>query len=163
MKSFNDYIHNIREEPPGQIIKGRCEIRKSDDEKRQIFGWASVAVTEEGEQVEDWQGDMIDPEDLEQAAYEYMLLFGNGGEMHDNPTHIVSKVIESVVFTEDKLKAMGIPEGTLPLGWWIGFQIQDDDVWEKIKNGTYSMFSIEGTAERVEVEDDDIDDQEDGE
>jgi hypothetical protein len=106
---------------------------------------------------------MIDPEDLEQAAYEYMLLFGNGGEMHDNPTHIVSKVIESVVFTEDKLKAMGIPEGTLPLGWWIGFQIQDDDVWEKIKNGTYSMFSIEGTAERVEVDDDDIDDQEDGE
>lgn len=163
MKSFNDYIHNIREEPPAQIIKGRCDIQKSDDEKRQIFGWASVAVTEDGEQVEDWQGDMIDPEDLEQAAYEYMLLFGNGGEMHDNPTHIVSKVIESIVFTEDKLKAMGIPEGTLPLGWWIGFQIQDDDVWEKIKNGTYSMFSIEGTAERVEVDDDDINDQEDGE
>jgi len=163
MKSFNDYIHNIREEPPSQIIKGRYEIQKSDDEKHQIFGWASVAIDEDGEQIEDWQGDMIDPEDLEQAAYEYMLLYGDGGEMHDNPTHVVSKVIESAVFTEEKMKAMGIPEGTLPVGWWVGFQIQDDDVWEKIKNGTYKMFSIEGTAERVEVGDDDRGNQEDGE
>lgn len=47
--------------------------------------------------------------------------------------------------------AMGIPEGTLPVGWWIGFQVTDADVWEKVKDGTYSMFSIEGKAERVEV------------
>ena len=46
---------------------------------------------------------------------------------------------------------MGIPEGTLPVGWWIGFQVTDADVWEKVKDGTYSMFSIEGEAERVEV------------
>ena len=35
--------------------------------------------------------------------------------------------------------------------WWIGFQVTDADVWEKVKDGTYSMFSIEGKAERVEV------------
>ena len=52
-----------------------------------------------------------------------------------------------------KMKAMGIPEGTLPVGWWIGFFVTDDDVWEKVKNGTYPMFSIEGEAERVKVED----------
>ena len=27
-------------------------------------------------------------------------------------------------------------------------------VWEKVKDGTYSMFSIEGEAERVEVKED---------
>lgn len=47
------------------------------------------------------------------------------------------------------MAAMGIPEGTLPVGWWIGFQVTDADVWEKVKDGTYSMFSIEGKAERV--------------
>ena len=52
-----------------------------------------------------------------------------------------------------KMAAMGIPEGTLPVGWWIGFQVTDADVWEKVKDGTYSMFSIEGEAERVEVKD----------
>ena len=49
------------------------------------------------------------------------------------------------------MQAMGIPAGTLPVGWWIGFKITDKDVWEKVKNGTYQMFSIEGEAERVEV------------
>ena len=63
----------------------------------------------------------------------------------------VAYLIESVVFTEEKMAAMGIPEGTLPVGWWIGFQVTDEDVWEKVKDGTYSMFSIEGKAERVEV------------
>lgn len=51
----------------------------------------------------------------------------------------------------DRMAAMGIPEGTLPVGWWIGFQVTDADVWEKVKDGTYSMFSIEGKAERVSI------------
>lgn len=157
MKRFNDFIHNIREEPETNIIKGRCEIKKSDEEKKQIFGWASVALAEDGEQIEDWQGDMIDPEDLETAVYEYVQFYGDGGVMHDSPTHIVSKMIESIVFTEEKQRLLGIPEGTLPVGWWVGFQILDDDVWEKIKDGTYRMFSVEGTAKRVEVDDDDND------
>ena len=32
------------------------------------FGWASVAIRTDGEQIEDWQGDMIDPEDPEQPS-----------------------------------------------------------------------------------------------
>lgn len=43
----------------------------------------------------------------------------------------------------------------MPVGWWIGFRVTDDDVWEKVKSGEYSMFSIGGTAIREEVEDDD--------
>ena len=58
-----------------------------------------------------------------------------------------------MVFTEDKMKAIGIPAGTLPIGWWIGFKVLDEDVWEKVKDGTYPMFSIEGEAERVKVGD----------
>ena len=154
MKRFDEYIYNAREEPASQIIKGRYKIEKSDTEKKQVFGWASVSINEAGEQIEDWQGDMIDPEELERAAYEYMLLYGDGGVMHDSPTHIVSKIIESIVFTEEKQQLLGIPKGTIPVGWWVGFQIQDDDVWEKIKDGTYKMFSIEGTAERIPVDED---------
>ena len=53
-----------------------------------------------------------------------------------------------------KMEAMGIPVGTIPVGWWIGFLVTDEEVWEKVKDGTYTMFSIEGEAERVEVEED---------
>jgi len=113
------------------------------------FGWASVAVRADGEQIEDWDGDIIDPETLEEAAYNYVRLYRDGGEMHERGG--VAELVESVVFTLEKQRAMGIPEGTLPVGWWIGFKVLDADVWEKVKNGTYSMFSIEGEATRVEV------------
>lgn len=68
-------------------------------------------------------------------------------------TQTPAVLVESVVFTEEKMQAMGIPAGTLPIGWWIGFKVTDEDVWEKVKDGTYPMFSIEGEAERIEVED----------
>ncbi|MFI3253510.1 MAG: XkdF-like putative serine protease domain-containing protein [Eubacteriales bacterium] len=123
-------------------------ILKVDRERRQVFGWASVSVRVNGEVVCDYQGDKIAPEVLEQAAYEYTANFGVAGEMHEK-SH-VGKLIESVVFTEEKGDAMGIPLGILPQGWWVGFQISDSLVWEKIKDGTYTMFSIEGTANRVD-------------
>ena len=92
---------------------------------------------------------MIEPEELEEAAYEYVRLYRDGGEMHERGG--VAVLVESVVFTEEKIAAMGIPAGILPVGWWIGFKVLDKAVWEKIKDGTYPMFSIEGEAERIEV------------
>ena len=124
------------------------------------FGWASVSIRADGELIEDWQGDIIAPCELEEAAYEYVRLYGEGGEMHERGG--VAVLIESVVFTDDKMAAMGIPTGTLPVGWWIGFKVLDEDVWEKVKDGTYKMFSIEGEAERVEVKSDEYCDKSKG-
>jgi hypothetical protein len=145
VKKFSELI-----EKRNNVIKGHFRIAKSDDEKMLAFGWANVSMRVGGELIEDWQGDIIEPEELEAAAYEYVRLYGDGGEMHERGG--VAVLIESVVFTEDKMAAMGIPAGTLPVGWWIGFKVTDKDVWEKIKNGTYSMLSIEGEAERVQAE-----------
>lgn len=127
-------------------------IYKTDDDKRLVFGWASVSIKVDGEQLEDHQKDLIDPEDLEEAAYEYVLNFRDTGEEHNQGLRKKGKLVESCVFTAEKQKAMGIPEGILPIGWWIGFKIEDDAAWEKVKNGTYRMFSIEGRANRVPVE-----------
>lgn len=151
MKKFSDIVQKIEEKASfNSVIKGRVTIAKSDNEKRLVFGWASVSLTADGEEIEDWQKDIIEPEELENAAYNFVLLYREGGEMHERGGAAV--LIESVVFTEEKMKAIGIPEGTLPVGWWIGFKVLDEDVWEKVKNGEYPMFSIEGEAERVEVE-----------
>lgn len=154
MKKFSDFIKKSAEpqkkEPASNVIKGRFKIAKSDD-KHLAFGWANVAIRADGEEIEDWQEDIIEPEELENAAYQYVLLYREGGEMHERGGAAV--LVESVVFTEEKMQAMGIPAGTLPIGWWIGFKVTDEDVWEKVKDGTYPMFSIEGEAERVEVED----------
>lgn len=148
MRKFSELIEKSNQD---NVIKGRFKIMKSDDEKMLAFGWANVSMRVDGELIEDWQADIIEPEELENAAYEYVLLYREGGEMHERGGAAV--LIESVVFTEEKMQAMGIPAGTLPVGWWIGFKVTDKDVWEKVKDGTYPMFSIEGEAERVEVED----------
>ena len=95
-------------------------------------------------------GRRIESDELEHAAYEFVMLYREGGEMHERGG--AATLVESVVFTEEKMEAMGIPAGTLPVGWWIGFKVLDEDVWEKVKDGTYPMFSIEGEAERVKVD-----------
>lgn len=154
MKKFSDLIVKSAEpvkDNGNNVIKGWFKIMKSDDEKMLAFGWASVSMRVDGELIEDWQKDIVEPEELENAAYNYVLLYREGGEMHERGGAAV--LIESVVFTEEKMKAIGIPVGTLPVGWWIGFKVTDPDVWEKVKDGTYPMFSIEGEAERVEVKD----------
>ena len=142
-------------------------VIKSDDDSRLVFGWANVAVRVDGEQIIDWQGDAIDTEDLEKAAYAYVADFGTAGEMHQRGGvgHVIESIVftkekaaalgipaDSMVFTKEKQQALGIPDGTLPVGWWIGFKITDDEVWEKIKSGEYSMFSIEGEAIREPIE-----------
>ena len=127
-------------------------IFKTDNDKRLVFGWASVSITIDGEQLEDHQKDMIDPEDLEEAAYEYVLNYRDTGEEHIADMRMKGKLVESCVLTAEKQKAMGIPEGSLPIGWWVGFKITDDAAWQRVKNGTYRMFSIEGKASREPIE-----------
>lgn len=153
MKKFSDMIEKsaVKKEKP-VVQKGKFKIMKSDDGKKLAFGWANVSMRVDGELIEDWQEDIVEPDELENAAYNFVLLYREGGEMHERGG--VAVLIESVVFTEEKMQAMGIPIGTIPVGWWIGFKVLDDDVWEKVKDGTYPMFSIEGEAERVEVTDD---------
>lgn len=153
MKTFDELTGRARERPAADpVVTSTFKVTKANDEKMQAFGWASVSITEDGRQIEDYQGDLIDPDDLETAVYEYVKLYRDGGEMHDPRNGIVATLIESMVFTPEKLQALGIPENTVPVGWWIGFQVFNEETWKKVKNGEYAMFSIEGTAERVEVD-----------
>lgn len=156
MRKFLDLIckngtgeKEVRQEGPPERQKGRFQIMKSDDERMLAFGWANVSIRADGEVIEDYQNDIVEPGELENAAYRFVELYREGGEMHERGGAAV--LIESTVFTEEKMLAMGMPPGTLPVGWWIGFKVLDEEVWEKVKNGIYHMFSIEGEAERVEA------------
>lgn len=159
---FTDILEinkNLTEKPQETVSKSTEEsqqfnIMKTDDEKRLIFGWASVAITKSGEQVVDHQKDIIDPDDLEEAVYKYVLDFRDGGEEHIPNLRKKARMVESCMFTKEKMQAMGVPEGIVPEGWWIGFYVDDDEAWEKVKNGTYQMFSVEGHGIREEVDDD---------
>lgn len=126
------------------------DFAKVDEERRLAFGWAYVA-DDDGNVIVDHSGDFVDKialPDLEDAAYEYVLHSREADDMHERFDNI-AKLVESVFITPDKLKAMGLEGGRT--GLWIGFKVSDDDVWEKIKDGTYSAFSIRGSGRREAV------------
>ncbi len=141
----------VNSETPGQtdwVLK--CSISKTDDDRQLAFGWAYTASID-GALVVDHSGDFIDKAALpalEAAAYVYVLESREADEMHETFEN-VAKLVESIVLTPEKAEMMGIV--TKRTGWWCGFKVQDPDVWAKVKDGTYSAFSIRGTGKREEV------------
>lgn len=127
------------------------EISKADAPRGLVFGWAQIAQRADGTTLVDKQGDFIDdPSELEDAAYDFVLNSRDGGEMHVRKG--VSRLVESFMGTEEKYKAMGIPEGTLPIGWWTGWKIDDPAVIAKVQRGEYPQFSVHGRGIRKAVE-----------
>lgn len=125
------------------------EIMKSNAEQHLVFGWANVALQADGSVPLDWQGDITSPKVLEKAAYSYVLKYRTTGEQHEGES--VGVLVESCMFTKEKMAAIGIPDGTIPEGWWVGFYIPDEEVCAKIKEGKYKMFSIQGRAKKLKV------------
>lgn len=122
-------------------------ISKIDNDKRLVFGWAQVAKDKDGKTVVDHDGDFIeDVSHLEDAAYDFVLKSRDGGV--DHLRRGVSTLVESVMLTKEKQEAMGIPEGTVPEAWWIGFKVHDETVWKGVKEGRYKMFSVHGNGKR---------------
>lgn len=133
-------------------------VVKINEDQNLVFGWAYTSIDKDGERVVDHSGEVIYPEDLELAAYLFNLKFRDSGVMHEG--EVVGKLVESFVVTPEKLEAIGITQdmqkniqknGQLPIGWWVGFYVEDNEVFDKVKNGQYSMFSIQGKALTEEV------------
>jgi len=124
------------------------EISKLDEDQHLAFGWASV-IEKDGEQIIDHEDDVIFVEDLEKAAYDFVLKVRLAGEVHREIG--VGELVESMVFTKEKQQMLGVDLNKV--GWWIGFKVTDEDVWKGIKDGKYKMFSIGGTGVRTDLED----------
>jgi hypothetical protein len=75
--------------------------------------------------------------------------------MKENRTKEVNEMHETDVdgvflfesFIIDQSRGIKTPEGfdELPDGSWFGsFKVENDDIWKKVKDGTYTGFSVEG-------------------
>jgi hypothetical protein len=131
---------------------------KFDDAKHLAFGWASVTKVD-GVPVVDKQDDYIELDDLEEAAYNYVRGNRTGGNMHkravDDSVHKVSDMVESMVFTPEKIEKMGLP-ATFPHGWWVGYKFHDPETWEMIRKRERVGFSIHGRGIRKAADLDEI-------
>ena len=158
MKKFSDFIKKSAEpqkkEPASNVIKGRFKIAKSDDDKHLAFGWANVAIRADGEEIEDWQEDIIEPEELENAAYQYVRI--------NSESHFIVLLLPKVDDVPDGYNEVSLSiEGK---GVATAYQKKDDQSDEMTKDfylvyamndrgesGFYTYDSAEGTYIRTNV------------
>lgn len=154
----------------------KVKIEKVDEEKRLAFGWLYVCRKANGEAVVDHSGETISIDELEGATYKFAEDSRKAGLMHRKECPACFKgnaprssecdacktslvgvaqkaykagtLVEIVCFTAEKRKAMGIPEGVIPDGTWVGFKLYDDEAWEGVKSRKYKMLSLGGKAIR---------------
>lgn len=117
---------------------------EATEEQQLVSGWANVALDKDGNPPFDWSDDIIPPNELEKAAVQFMMDYRDSGAMHTGNSK--GTIVESIVLTKDKQKALGIPDNTVPEGWFITVKVHDKDTYEKVKQGVYRMFSIQGKS-----------------
>ncbi len=121
------------------------QVAKKDPKKMLVFGFANVAVDKNGKTVTDLHDDQIPADVLEKAAYTFVLKYREGGYEHQKMG--VARLVESFFLTAEKLKAMGVKDGDYDgAAWWVGFKVDDPDVWAQVEKGELPAFSIGGTC-----------------
>jgi len=124
---------------------------KINDELREVTGWASV-TSKGGEPVVDLHGDIIELADLREAVYEFLDSARDAGFMHykaDGRIIPIGKVTGSLIVDSDVAKALGMD--TDQEGWVIQVKVEDDEVWNAVKAGLLTDFSIGGQGVREEA------------
>lgn len=132
------------------------EVAKADADHRLLFGWASI-VEKDGRLVIDKQQDVILPDDLEKAAYDYVLSSREMDDLHTAPS--TGRLVESMVFTKEKQEKLGIhgmlknsAGEVLDTAWWCGWYADCDDMWAAIKSGKRPELSIGGSSNKIELD-----------
>lgn len=136
----------------GDVAKRRSKVSKrlrlsgvtKVASRRQVFGFAYTSVLN-GEPVVDHDKDMVLPEELEKAAYNFVANHRVGGQEHQRMG--VAHCIESAYIDAAKARGMGLDE-TKDIGWWIGFQVTDAETWAAVERGELQEFSFGGEAQR---------------
>ena len=141
------------EEDGGEMMGKAADVRitfdlekmAKNDEKMQVFGWGYLCKDDSGAEVVDVSGDVVDPDSLQKAAYAgFNKLFA--GMMHKGKA--AARVVTLAWSDPEVRKAMGATDPGKKEGLWIGFQVEDEQLWKDIKAGKFPAFSIGGKGVR---------------
>ncbi|GLB58670.1 XkdF-like putative serine protease domain-containing protein [Cytobacillus sp. NCCP-133] len=89
----------------------------------------------------DSDGDVVTAEQIESWSHEFMALYRNVDLQHTLNNTAVP--VESYILKEDKVVESFGKQISLPIGTWVmAVKVLSDEVWQKIKEGHYTGFSI---------------------
>jgi hypothetical protein len=129
-----------------RLAKAKLELHKLDEDQRIFYAWATI-VEKGGQLVSDHEGDGWTPAEMEKTAWRFVSSGGQHGVMHDGLAG--SDLVASMPFTHDLQKALGID--LEKVGWLVGFHVNDEALWGRIRDGDLPMLSIGGNGLRAPV------------
>jgi cation transport regulator ChaB len=131
-------------------IAKRGNILKMDTEERTM-----TSIVLEPDEI-DAQGDMIDPDEIKKTQRAYMLKFPQGqakiGYMHKDFSRsfdLLESYLAPVDFTLETPRGV---EKVKKGSWICTVRVNDDQVWDQVKKGEITGFSIGGVGRRIPVE-----------
>ncbi len=131
--------------PEAAVHQFAVKLQKSDQAEEEHY---VLGVVLEPETV-DSQGDIYSADEIRKSAHLFMQDFGNIGLQHEGHINDKAKILESYVApAQFILNDQIIKKGT----WMLGARILDDDLWQAIKKGEITGWSIGGSAVRTQVE-----------
>ena len=125
----------------------KSDIIKVDVDERLVWGWAYVS-TVKGVMSVDHSDESVSPEVLVKAATNFMLSVRTAKAMHQGDS--VGEVVHSFPLTKELGESLGVSSDRE--GWIICMKIHNDEVWQSVKSGELSAFSIGGRALRRSLE-----------
>ena len=115
-------------------------ISKADEEARIVYGVVLEPHTT------DLQGDVLSVDTIENAAHKYLIQHRTVGDNHSRQAR--AEVVESYLAPADmELGGQMISKGS----WVMAVHVIDDALWNAVKSGDYSGFSIGGTGARTKI------------
>lgn len=131
--------HDVSEVLKKRLAQEISFLSKKEDE-RLVTG-----IVLEPETV-DSQKDIYSADEVKQAALAFMEEFQNMGLMHKKLMNDKIKLVESFIAREDFVEGgQPVSKGT----WLITVKILDEALWQKVKGGKLTGFSIGGSAVRT--------------
>jgi len=128
----------------------KIEFKVQDKEKRIISGVALIPnkqIYRRDEQYGEYYG-YFSKETVETLAYDFLL---NNKQNNITLQHMSNgngvKLIESWLSKNENELGLQTPKGT----WYVSYKVENDEIWEEVKNGDFNGFSIEVYIPQVKV------------
>jgi hypothetical protein len=130
------------------LKKHEVELKEVDAEKRILMGAALVPNKQIYRRNKEKEYYIYFSEDTVRKASELFLMRSNQNnatyeherKMLDGMSVVESWIIEDEKTDKSRLYKFNLPKGT----WMISMKVNNDDVWQKVKDGEVKGFSIEG-------------------
>jgi hypothetical protein len=114
-------------------------ITKAEDEQQLVYG-----VVYEPD-VEDAHGDSMAADEIEKSAHKFLKDFRNIDTQHDFEAG-AGELVESYIAPVE----MDIDGEIITKGSWVIVTKATEEIWESIKKGEFTGYSMAGTAEAIE-------------